>query len=253
MNSCPSITKAAKTNISLWLKCGFTLCGHLFIAVWTTIMGSSVSVSVSHGSEQYLILTFEKWKTLLLRYFKTACRERNSKVWVCSLSLCLVILYSEAYFIIAHDKSIKQKSLTSPYDICCKSKAHAFWIFASTLLIIRITWISIDKLSPVVILITFIWPVLSPAKGAGEDCLVFRCLQILSVWAWALGTGRGGLVGVWGPQFKSPWQVIPRHFTIYNATNITQSELANIRPILWNAGPGESKTVFSLQSIACNM
>ena len=112
--------------------------------------------------------------------------EREIRKYGFALSLCLVILYAEAYIIIAHDKSIKQKSLTSPYDICCKSKAHAFWIFASTLLIIQITWISIDKLSPVVILITFIWPGLSPALGAGEDCLVFRCLQILSVWAWAL-------------------------------------------------------------------
>ena len=53
-------------------------------------------------------------------------REKFESMGLLSLSLCLVILYSEAYFIIAHDKSIKQKSLTNPYDICCQSKAHAF-------------------------------------------------------------------------------------------------------------------------------
>ena len=215
-----------------------------FYFVWTTIMGSSVS--------RYHTVPNNIWFWLLRNERHYCCHvsklqaEREIRKYGFALSLCLVILYSEAYFIIANDKSIKQKSLTNPYDICCQSKAHAYWIFASTLLIIQITWISIDKLSPLVILITFIWPVLSPAQGAGEDCLVFRCLQILSVWAWAPGTGRGGLVGLWGPQFKSPWQVIPRHFTIYNATNITQSELASIRPILWNAGPGESKTISSL-------
>ena len=90
-------------------------------------------------------------------------------------------------------------------------------------------------------------------QGRTEDCLVFRCLQILSVWAWAPGTGRGGLVGVWGPQFKSPWQVIPRHFTIYNATNITQSELASIRPIRWNAGRGSAKQFLARVEIKPNL
>ena len=59
-----TITKAAKTNISPWLKCGFTLSEHLFIAVYFCEKNHNgfvcSSVWVSHGSEQYLILTFEK-------------------------------------------------------------------------------------------------------------------------------------------------------------------------------------------------